>query len=119
MLAGLDQLSAAAHAPFLTAAAPTRLNMEPWQDLSNPRDLAKIFGTPEYAAWKSLRESEDSRYLGLTMPRVLGRMPYGAKTNPVDEFAFEEDTAGADPNKYVWTNAAYSMATNITRAFKL
>src|SRR2546421_3608724 len=119
MLGGIAQISAAAHAPFLTAAAPSLLNMETWQELSNPRDLAKIFGTPEYAAWKSLRQSEDSRYLGLTMPRVLGRMPYGAKTNPVDEFAFEEDTAGADHTKYVWTNAAYSMATNVTRSFKL
>jgi type VI secretion system protein ImpC len=119
MLAGIAQISSAAHAPFLTAASPSLLNMETWQDLSNPRDLAKIFGTPEYAAWKSLRESEDSRYLGLTMPRVLARMPYGAKTNPVDEFAFEEDTAGADHTKYVWTNAAYSMAVNVTRSFKL
>jgi type VI secretion system protein ImpC len=119
MLAGIAQISAAAHAPFLTAAAPSLLNMETWQELSNPRDLAKIFGTPEYAAWKSLRESEDSRYLGLTMPRVLARIPYGAKTSPVEEFNFEEDTSGADHNKYVWTNAAYSMATNVTRSFKL
>src|SRR5437899_1191969 len=71
MLAGIAQISAAAHAPFLTAAAPSLLNMETWQELSNPRDLAKLFGTPEYAAWKSLRQSEDARYLGLTMPRVL------------------------------------------------
>src|SRR5882672_10809622 len=119
MLAGIAQISAAAHAPFLAAAAPSLLNMETWQELSNPRDLAKIFGTPEYASWKSLRESEDARYLGLTMPRVLARMPYGAKTSPVEEFAFEEDTAGADHTKYVWTNAAYSMATNVTRSFKL
>jgi type VI secretion system protein ImpC len=119
MLAGLAQIAAAAHAPFLSAAAPSLLNMETWQELSNPRDLAKIFGTPAYAAWKSLRESEDARYLGLTMPRVLARMPYGAKTSPVEEFEFEEDTSGADHNKYVWTNAAYSMATNVTRSFKL
>ena len=119
MLAGIAQIAAAAHAPFITASAPSLLNMETWQELSNPRDLAKIFGTPEYAAWKSLRESEDARYLGLTMPRVLARMPYGAKTSPVDEFNFEEDTAGADHTKYVWTNAAYSMATNITRSFKM
>src|SRR6267378_985189 len=119
MLAGIAQISSAAHAPFLTAAAPTLLNMETWQELSNPRDLAKIFGTPAYAAWKSLRESEDARYLGLTMPRVLARMPYGAKTSPVEEFAFEEDTAGSDHTKYVWANAAYAMATNVTRAFKL
>ena len=90
MLAGIAQISAAAHAPFLAAAAPSLLNMETWQELSNPRDLAKIFGTPAYAAWKSLRESEDARYLGLTMPRVLARMPYGAKTSPVEEFAFED-----------------------------
>src|SRR5580765_507310 len=119
MLAGIAQISASAHAPFITAAAPSLLNMESWQELANPRDLAKIFGTPEYAAWKSLRQSEDARYLGLTMPRVLARLPYGAKTSPVDEFAFEEDTAGADHTKYTWTNAAYSMATNVTRSFKL
>src|SRR6266700_6514818 len=119
MLGGIAQISAAAHAPFLTAAAPSLLNMETWQELSNPRDLAKIFGTPAYAAWRSLRQSEDARYLGLTMPRVLARIPYGAKTSPVEEFAFEEDTAGSDHTKYVWTNAAYSMATNITRSFKL
>ncbi len=119
MLAGIAQISAAAHAPFLTAAAPSLLNMESWQELSNPRDLAKIFGTPAYASWKSLRQSEDARYLGLTMPRVLARMPYGAKTNPVDEFAFEEDASGSDHSKYVWTNAAYAMATNVTRSFKL
>lgn len=119
MLAGIAQISAAAHAPFLAAAAPSLLNMESWQELANPRDLAKIFGTPAYAAWKSLRESEDSRYIGLTMPRVLARIPYGAKTSPVEEFAFEEDTAGADHSKYCWANAAYSMATNVTRSFKL
>ncbi len=119
MLAGIAQIAAAAHAPFISAASPSLLNMESWQELSNPRDLAKIFSTPAYAAWRSLRQSDDARYLGLTMPRVLGRMPYGAKTNPVEEFEFEEDTNGADHNKYVWTNAAYSMATNITRAFKL
>ncbi len=119
MLGGIAQISAAAHAPFLTAAAPSLLNMETWQELSNPRDLAKIFGTPAYAAWRSLRQSEDARYLGLTMPRVLARIPYGAKTSPVEEFAFEEDTAGSDHTKYVWANAAYAMATNVTRAFKL
>src|SRR6266403_3639345 len=119
MLAGIAQISAAAHAPFISAASPSLLNMETWQELANPRDLAKIFGTPEYAAWKSLRQSEDARYLGLTMPRVLARLPYGAKTSPVEEFAFEEDTAGADHTKYTWTNAAYSMATNVTRSFKL
>jgi type VI secretion system protein ImpC len=95
------------------------MQMGSWQELANPRDLTKIFTTPEYAAWRSLRESEDSRYLGLAMPRFLSRLPYGAKTNPVEEFNFEEDTAGAEHSRYTWSNAAYAMATNITRSFKL
>ena len=87
------------HAPFIAAASPTVMGMGSWQELSNPRDLTKIFTTPEYAGWRSLRESEDCRYIGLTMPRFLARLPYGAKTDPVEAFAFEEDTDGADaPN---------------------
>ncbi len=119
LLSDMAQIAAAAHAPFLAAAAPTVMQMESWGELSNPRDLTKIFQTPEYAAWRSLRESEDSRYLGLCMPRFLARLPYGAKTEPVEEFNFEEDTAGGDSEHYTWCNAAYAMATNITRAFKL
>jgi type VI secretion system protein ImpC len=118
ILNGMAQIAAAAHAPFITAPAPTLLNMDSWQELSDPRDLTKIFGTPEYAAWRSLRESEDSKYIGMAMPRFLSRLPYGSKTSPVEEFEFEEDTDGADHNKYTWSNAAYAMGTNITRAFK-
>jgi len=119
LLSGIAQIAAAAHAPFITAADPSVMRMESWQELANPRDLTKIFQTPEYAAWRSLRESEDARYLGLTMPRFLARQPYGAKTNPVDEFDFEEDVEGADHSKYTWANSAYAMAVNINRSFKL
>ena len=119
LLSELARTSAAAHCPFIAGASPTVMQMGSWQELANPRDLTKIFTTPEYAAWRSLRESEDSRYLGLAMPRFLARLPYGAKTNPVEEFNFEEDTAGADHGRYTWSNAAYAMATNITRSFKL
>ncbi|HVY16863.1 MAG TPA: type VI secretion system contractile sheath large subunit [Rhodopila sp.] len=119
LLGDMAQVAAAAHAPFLAAAAPTVMQMESWNELSNPRDLTKIFQTPEYAAWRSLRESEDSRYLGLCMPRFLARLPYGAKTEPVEEFAFEEETGLGESDKYTWCNAAYAMATNITRAFKV
>ena len=119
LLGDIAQIAASAHAPFITGTAPSLLQMDSWNELANPRDLTKIFQTPEYAAWRSLRESEDSRYIGLTMPRFLSRLPYGAKTEPVDEFAFEEDTEGADSSKYTWSNAAYAMATNITRAFKM
>jgi len=119
MLGNIGQVAAAMHAPFIAGAAPTVLGMDSWQELSNPRDLTKIVQTAEYASWRSLRDSEDSRYIGLAMPRFLSRLPYGAKTVPLEEFAFEEDTEGADHNKYVWSNAAFAMGVNITRAFKL
>ncbi|SIT35761.1 conserved hypothetical protein [Paraburkholderia piptadeniae] len=119
LLTQIAKISAAAHAPFIAGADPAVMLMDSWQELANPRDLTKIFQTPEHAAWRSLRESEDSRYIGLAMPRFLARAPYGAKTNPVDEFDFEEDTAGADSGKYAWANAAYAMATNINRSFKM
>ncbi len=118
LLREMGKIAAASHCPFISGAAPSLLNMESWQELSQPRDLAKIFQTPEYAAWNSLRESEDSRYIGLTMPRFLGRLPYGSKTEPVEEFDFEEETEG-DHNRFLWVNSAYAMGTNITRAFKL
>ncbi|EQD66503.1 type VI secretion protein, EvpB/VC_A0108 family [mine drainage metagenome] len=118
LLAGIAQVAAAAHAPFLAAANSTLMGMDSWNELSNPRDLAKVFSTPDYAAWRSLRESEDARYIGLAMPRTLSRLPYGAATNPVEEFDFEEDTAGANSAKYTWQNAAYAMAVNINRSFK-
>ncbi len=119
LLGEMAKVSASALSPFIAAASPTVMQMGSWQELANPRDLTKIFGTPEYAAWRSLRESEDARYLGLCMPRFLSRLPYGAKTSPVDEFNFEEETAGGDHSKYTWTNAAYAMAVNINRSFKL
>ncbi|CAE6700387.1 type VI secretion system contractile sheath large subunit [Paraburkholderia domus] len=119
LLTQMAKISAAAHAPFISGADPAVMLMDSWQELANPRDLTKIFQTPEHAAWRSLRESEDSRYVGLAMPRFLARAPYGAKTNPVEEFDFEEDTAGADSSKYAWANAAYAMATNINRSFKM
>ena len=118
LLGEMAKIAAACHAPFITGADPSLMQFESWQELSNPRDLTKILNTPEYAQWKSLRESEDSKYLGLTMPRFLGRQPYGSKSDPVEEFAFEEDTAGADSSKFSWVNAAYGMATNINRSFK-
>jgi len=118
-LRGMAQICAAMHAPFISAVAPKTLQFDSWAELSNPRDLTKIFGTPEYAAWRSLRESDDARYLGLAMPRFLGRTPYGAATDPVESFDFEEDTEGADSSKYTWCNAAYAMSTNINQSFKL
>jgi type VI secretion system protein ImpC len=118
LLRDLGKVAASAHCPFISGAAPTLMGMDSWNELSNPRDLSKIFETPDYAGWKSLRDSENSRYVALCMPRVLSREPYGAKSIPVEEFAFEEETDGHKGEKYAWMNAAYSMAANINRAHK-
>ena len=118
LLRDLGKIAAAAHCPFIAGAAPTLLGMDAWTELTNPRDLSKIFDTPDYAGWRSLRDSENSRYVGLCMPRVLSREPYGAKSIPVEEFNFEEETDGHKGEKYAWMNAAYAMAANINRAYK-
>jgi len=119
ILTEMSKVAAAAHVPFIAGGSPTTFQMDSWQELSNPRDLTKIFQTAEYAPWRALRESDDSRYIGLAMPRFLARLPYGAKTDPVDEFNFEEETAGGDHSAYTWCNSAYAMARNINMAFKL
>ncbi len=118
LLGEMAKISASAHCPFIAGAAPTVLQMDSWQELANPRDLTKTFQTPDYAAWQSLRASDDSKYIGLAMPRFLARRPYGAKTDPVDAFNFEEETNGADHSRYTWANSAYAMAANINRSFK-
>src|SRR5579859_1461191 len=119
LLGQVSQIAAAAHAPFIAGAAPSVMGMESWQQLANPRDLAKVFSAPDYAAWRSLRDSEDAKYVGLAMPRFLARLPYGARTSPVEEFDFEEHTGSGDHSKYTWANSAYAMAVNVNRSFKL
>jgi type VI secretion system protein ImpC len=118
LLGEMAKIAAAAHAPFITGAKPSVMQMDSWAELSNPADLSKKFDDADYAAWRSLRQSEDSRYIGLTMPRFLARLPYGAKTDKVKEFDFEEETEGGDSEKYSWANSAYAMAANINQAFK-
>lgn len=115
MLQGMAKISAAAHVPFISSANSTLLGLDSWQELQNPTDIKKLFTTPEYAAWRALRDSEDAKYLGLTAPRFLARLPYGSRTAPVEEFAFEEDTSGSD---FTWANSAYAMGVNINRSFK-
>ena len=119
LLRDMAKIAAAAQAPFLTSAAPALLGMDSWNEMANPPDLSEIFDTPDYAAWNSLRESENSRYVGMTLPRVLSREPYSQTSNMVvEEFAFEEETDGHDGNQYAWMNAAHAMAVNINRAHK-
>jgi type VI secretion system protein ImpC len=117
VMKGLSKIGAAAHAPFIAAAGPKLIGMESWRELANPRDLAKQFEATDYMAWRSFRASNDSRYMALTLPRFLGRPLYGAETDPVEEFAFEEEVEGAH-DKYLWLNASYALGVRITEAFK-
>jgi type VI secretion system protein ImpC len=118
MLRNLSGICASAHAPFIAATSPRLFRMESWQELPNPQDLQQIVSSPDYASWQSLRQSEDARYIGLTMPRVLARLPYGADTVPVKGFAFEEEIDGKHDH-FVWMNAAFAMGVNINRSHKL
>jgi type VI secretion system protein ImpC len=113
----ISQVAAGAHAPFLTAASPDLLNMESFTQLGDPRDIGKIFDSTEYAKWKSFRASEDSKYVALTMPRILMRLPYGRDTKPVDGFNYEEAVDGSDHSKYLWGNAAYALGARVTSSF--
>ena len=117
ILRGMSKIAATSHSPFIAGASSELMNMESWTELNNPRDLRKTQDTAAFAAWRSLREDEDSRYLGLAMPRYLSRVPYGAKTEPLDSFNYEEDTDGSDHTKYAWSNAAYAMGANINPFF--
>jgi len=117
MLEKMSNVASAAHAPFLSATSPKMFNWESFTELAGPRDLAKIFDNDAYIRWKSFRESEDSRYVGLVLPHVLARLPYGKETAPVEAFDFEENVDGTDHSKYLWANAAYAFATRLTDAF--
>ena len=117
LLERVSQVAASAHAPFFAAAAPDMFNLESYTQVDAPRDLAKIFDTTEYAKWKSFRQTEDSRYVGLCLPRTLGRLPYGKETKPVEAFVYEEGVDGTEHSKYLWMNAAYSLGTRLTDSF--
>lgn len=115
----MAHVAAAAHAPFVSAAAPELFGLESFTELGRPRDLAKVFDTVDYAKWKSFRDSEDARYVGLTLPRFLGRLPYNPKDGTaVEGFNFVEQVDGADHSRYLWVNTAYAMASRLTAAFE-
>lgn len=117
LLEQVSHVAAAAHAPFISASSPELFGWDSFTEMSGPRDLSKIFDTVEYAKWKSFRNSEDARYVGLTLPHVLGRLPYGPDTDPVEEFNFVESVDGREHNKYLWMNAAYALGARVTDAF--
>ena len=117
LLEKVAQVASAAHAPFLTGTSPEMLNLDSFTNIDAPRDMAKIFDSSEYAKWKSFRASEDSRYIGLCLPHVLGRLPYGKDGVQVDAFNYEEGVDGTDHSKYLWSNAAWALGARLTQAF--
>jgi type VI secretion system protein ImpC len=117
LLEKIAGVAASAHAPFISSASPKMFNWESYTELGGPRDLSKIFTSAEYVKWKSFRELDDSRYVGLTLPHILMRLPYGTETIPVEEFSFEEDVDGTDHGKYLWGNAAFALGSRLTDAF--
>ena len=119
LLDKISHVAAAAHAPFLTSAGPEMLSLDSYANLGAPRDIGRIFESTEFAKWKGFRESEDSRYVGLCLPHILMRLPYGKDSKTVDGFDYEESVDGTDHSKYLWGNAAYALGTRLTNAFSL
>jgi len=117
LLEKIGQVASAAHAPFLSAASPSLMNLSDYTQLGAPRDMSKIFDSTEYAKWKSFRQSDDSRYVALTLPHILMRQPYGEETKQIEAFAYEEAVDGRDHSKYLWGNAAYGLAARMTSSF--
>jgi type VI secretion system protein ImpC len=117
LLEKMSGVASTAHAPFIAAASPKMFNFDAFTELAGPRDLEKIFDNEAYLKWNMFRKSDDSRYIGLCMPHVLMRLPYGKETTPVEEFDFEENVDGRDHSKYLWGNAAYAFAARLTDAF--
>ena len=121
LLTNMSNIGAAGFCPFIASAGPKMFGFESYTELSKPRDLEKIFDSAEYTKWRSFRDSEDARFVTLTMPRVLARLPYGQATKPIEAFNFEEaslDEHGrhleSEHDEYCWMNAAYVMGTNMT-----
>jgi len=117
LLEKISNVASAAHAPFIAASSPELFNMESFTNLDAPRDIAKIFDTTEYAKWKSFRQSEDSRYVALTLPHILMRLPYGKDNVQVEGFNYEEAVDGTDHSKYLWGNAAWALGARLTSSF--
>ena len=117
LLEKMSGVAATSHAPFIAAANPALFNFDSYTELAGPRDLEKIFDNEAYLKWNMFRKSDDSRYVGLCLPHVLMRLPYGKDTTPVEEFDYEEAVDGRDHSKYLWGNAAYAFAARLTDAF--
>ncbi|MDR3104208.1 MAG: type VI secretion system contractile sheath large subunit [Yokenella regensburgei] len=117
LMRNISKVSAAAHMPFIGSAGPAFFLKDSMEEVAAIKDIGNYFDRAEYIKWKSFRETEDARYLGLVMPRVLGRLPYGPDTVPVRSFNYVEEVKGPDHEKYLWTSASFAFAANMVKSF--
>nr|WP_314265445.1 type VI secretion system contractile sheath large subunit [uncultured Moellerella sp.] len=117
LLRNISKVSASAHMPFIGSVGPKFFGKENMEEVAAIKDIGNYFDRAEYIKWKAFRDSDDARYIGLTMPRVLGRLPYGPDTVPVRNFNYVEEVKGPDHEKYLWTNATFAFAANMVKSF--
>ncbi|MXP57042.1 type VI secretion system contractile sheath large subunit [Pantoea sp. Taur] len=117
LLRNISKVAASAHMPFIGSAGPAFFLKETMEEVAAIKDIGNYFDRAEYIKWKSFRDTDDSRYIGLTMPRVLGRLPYGPDTVPVRSFNYVEEVKGPDHDKYLWTNSSFAFAANMVKSF--
>ncbi|MGY3803917.1 type VI secretion system contractile sheath large subunit [Pigmentibacter ruber] len=118
-LKAISSVAAAAHAPFIDAASHELFNINSFDEIDKPKHLGKLFNTAEYGSWNQFRSLEDSKYVTLTLPRVIMREPYGGKNGiPVKEFHFEEDLDGTEHDKYLWGNPSFSLAERMVASYR-
>ena len=112
----VSSVACMAHAPFIASAGPQFFGLESFTGMPNLKDLKDHFGGPQFAKWQSFRESEDARYMALTVPRFLLRTPYDPLENPVKTFVYKETVANSHEH-YLWGNTAYAFASRLADSF--
>ena len=117
LLRNISKVSAAAHMPFIGSVSPKFFGKDSMDEVASIRDIGNYFDRAEYLKWKSFRDSDDARYIGLTLPRFLARLPYGPDTVPVRAFNYTEAVKGPDHSRYLWGNASFAFAVNMVHSF--
>jgi len=117
LLGNASKVAASAHCPFVGSVGPKFFGVESMEEWKKIPDLSAYMDTADYIKWNSFRESEDARYVGLTFPRYMARLPYGPDTVPVKAFNYTENVTGEDHDKYLWGNSSFLFGANMVRAF--
>lgn len=127
LLSNISKISAAAHSPFLGAVSSRFFSKNSMAEVNAIDDIESYMERAEFSKWRTFRNSEDARYVGLILPKFLLRLPYNDDSNPVKEFSFNEkismdmsDNSSSDfseENHYLWGNSAFAFAGNMIKSF--